>query len=206
MERGERFDHPLIERYASQEMARLFSPLVRHSTWRDLWIALAQAEHELGFPVTKEQIAELIAHRSEFDWDRVAALEQELRHDVMAHVHHYGERAPKAKGIIHLGATSCFVTDNDDLVLFRQALRMVEARLAAALHTLSAFATKWRALSCLGYTHFQVALLVTVSKRACLWAQDLALDLDEVRRIAAWLPFRGVKGTTGTQASFLSLA
>ncbi len=206
MERGERFDHPLIERYASPEMARLFSPLVRHSTWRDLWIALAQAEHELGFPVTKEQIAELIAHRGEFDWDRVAALEKELRHDVMAHVHHFGERAPKARGIIHLGATSCFVTDNADLLLFRQALRQVEARLAAALHALGEFATKWRAQPCLGYTHFQVAQPVTVGKRACLWAQDLALDLDEVRRIVAWLPFRGVKGTTGTQASFLSLA
>lgn len=206
MERGERFDHPLIERYASPEMARLFSPLVRHSTWRDLWIALAQAEHELGFPVTREQVAELIAHRGEFDWDRVAVLEKELRHDVMAHVHHFGELAPKARAIIHLGATSCFVTDNADLVLFRQALRQVETRLASALHALGEFATKWRNQPCLGYTHFQVAQPVTVGKRACLWAQDLALDLDEVRRIAAWLPFRGVKGTTGTQASFLSLA
>ncbi len=206
MERGDRFDHPLIERYASPEMARLFSPRARHGAWRDLWIALAQAEHELGFPVTKEQVAELRAHRDSFDWDQVAKYEKELRHDVMAHVHHYGDLCPKARPIIHLGATSCFVTDNGDLLLYRQALRMVEQRLAAVLRALSTFAQQWRAQPCLGYTHFQVAQPVTVGKRACLWAQDFALDLDEVRRIAEWLPFRGVKGTTGTQATFLTLA
>lgn len=206
MERGDRFDHPLIERYASQEMARLFSPRARHGAWRDLWIALARAEHELGFPVTPEQIAELEAHRDEFDWDRVAKYEKELRHDVMAHVHHYGDLCPKARGIIHLGATSCFVTDNGDLLLYRQALRLLERRLAAVLAALGAFAQQWRATPCLGYTHFQVAQPVTIGKRACLWAQDFALDLDELRRIAAWLPFRGVKGTTGTQATFLTLA
>jgi adenylosuccinate lyase len=206
MERGERFDHPLIERYASPQMARLFSPLARHGTWRDLWIALAQAEHELGFPVAKEQIAELRAHRDEFDWDKVAKYEKELRHDVMAHVHHYGDLCPQARPIIHLGATSCFVTDNADLILYRQALRLVEQRLAAVLAALASFAREWRAQPCLGYTHFQVAQPVTVGKRACLWAQDMALDLDEVRRIAEWLPFRGVKGTTGTQATFLTLA
>ncbi|HEU4420149.1 MAG TPA: adenylosuccinate lyase, partial [Planctomycetota bacterium] len=205
-ERGRRFDHPLIERYASPEMAGLFSPLARHTTWRDLWIRLAEVEHELGFPVTREQVEELRRHRDEFDWDRVAALEKDLRHDVMAHVHHYGEVAPKAKAIIHLGATSCFVTDNADLIAYRLALRLVERRLAAVLRVLAQFAKKWRAEPCLGYTHFQVAQPVTVGKRACLWAQDFALDLDEVRRIQSWLPFRGVKGTTGTQASFLSLA
>ena len=205
-DRGDRFDHPLIERYASQEMARLFSPRTRHTAWRDLWIALAQAEHELGFPVTAAQVAELKAHRDEFDWDKVAQLEKELRHDVMAHVHHYGDLCPKARPIIHLGATSCFVTDNADLMIYRRALRMLEQRLAAVLRELSAFAQKWRAQPCLGYTHFQVAQPVTVGKRACLWAQDFALDLDEVQRIAAWLPFRGVKGTTGTQATFLTLA
>ena len=206
MERGDRFDHPLIERYASQDMARLFSPRVRHGTWRELWIALARAEHELGFPVSAEQIAELEAHRDEFDWERIAKYEKELRHDVMAHVHHYGDLCPKARPIIHLGATSCFVTDNADLLLYRQALGLVEQRLAAVLGGLAAFAAQWRAEPCLGYTHFQVAQPVTVGKRACLWAQDFALDLDEVRRVVEWLPFRGVKGTTGTQATFLTLA
>jgi adenylosuccinate lyase len=205
-ERGLRFDHPLIERYASQEMGGLFSPRARHTAWRDLWIALAQAEHELGFPVTQEQIAELKAHRDEFDWDSAARLEKELRHDVMAHVHLYGDLCPKARPIIHLGATSCFVTDNADLVIYRRALRMLEQRLAAVLRAFGEFAKRWRAQPCLGYTHFQVAQPVTVGKRACLWAQDFALDLDEVRRIAEWLPFRGVKGTTGTQATFLLLA
>ncbi|MCR9247794.1 MAG: adenylosuccinate lyase [bacterium] len=203
---GDRFDHPLIERYSSREMAALFSPRSRHLAWRDLWIALAKAQHAAGFPVTAEQIAELEAHREEFDFDRVAEIEKELRHDVMAHVTHYGELAPTAKPIIHLGATSCFVTDNGDLVLYREALRLVEQRLAAALRAFAEFAEEWRNEPCLGYTHFQVAQPVTVGKRACLWAQDIALDLDEVRRIIAWLPFRGVKGTTGTQATFLKLA
>jgi adenylosuccinate lyase len=205
-DRGDRFDHPLIERYASPEMAALFSPRARHTTWRALWIALAEAEHELGLPVTSEQVAELRAHKDEFDWDRCAQLEKELRHDVMAHVHHYGELAPKARPIIHLGATSCFVTDNADLILCRQALRICEQRLVAVLRALGEFAAKWRQQPCLGYTHFQVAQPVTVGKRACLWAQDFAIDLDEVRRVQQWLPFRGVKGTTGTQASFLALA
>ncbi|MEY4672322.1 MAG: adenylosuccinate lyase [Planctomycetota bacterium] len=205
-DRGDRFDHPLTERYASREMARLFSPRTRHTTWRDLWIALAQAEKDLGFPVKQEQVDQLKQARDQFDWDRVAALEKELRHDVMAHVHHYGELAPGAKAIIHLGATSCYVTDNGDLVVFREALRMVEQRLVAVLRALGEFARQWRAQPCLGYTHYQVAQPVTVGKRACLWAQDFALDLDEVRRVIDWLPFRGVKGTTGTQASFLALA
>jgi adenylosuccinate lyase len=205
-DRGDRFDHPLIERYASQEMARLFSPRERHTTWRDLWICLAEAEHQLGFPVTQEQIDELRSVRDQFDWDRVAQIEKELRHDVMAHVHHYGELAPKARPIIHLGATSCFVTDNGDLLLYRRALRMLEQRLGAVLAAFAAFAETWKDQPCLGYTHFQVAQPVTVGKRACLWAQDFALDLDEVQRVADWLPFRGVKGTTGTQATFLMLA
>ena len=205
-DRGDRFDNPLTERYASREMARLFSPRTRHTTWRDLWIALAQAEKDLGFPVSQPQVDELKKVRDHFDWDRVAELEKELRHDVMAHVHHYGELAPGARAIIHLGATSCYVTDNGDLVVFREALRMIEQRLAAVLRALGDFARQWRNQPCLGYTHFQVAQPVTVGKRACLWAQDFVLDLDEVRRIIDWLPFRGVKGTTGTQASFLALA
>jgi adenylosuccinate lyase len=206
MDRGDRFDHPLIERYASREMARLFSPRFRHTTWRELWIALARAQHELGFPVTAAQIAEMVAHRDEFDWDRVAQYERELRHDVMAHVHHFGDLCPQARSIVHLGATSCYVTDNADLIAYRQALQQLERRLVAVLTELAAFAERWRAEPCLGYTHFQVAQPVTIGKRACLWAQDFALDLDEIRRVVAWLPFRGVKGTTGTQATFLSLA
>jgi adenylosuccinate lyase len=206
MDRPERFDHPLIERYASAEMAALFSPRARHGTWRDLWIALARAEHELGFPVSRQQVDELVAHRDTFDWERVAKYEKELRHDVMAHVHHYGDLCPSARPIIHLGATSCFVTDNGDLIAYRQALRLLEQRLVQVLRALAAFAQQWRSEPCLGYTHFQVAQPVTVGKRATLWAQDFLLDLDEVRRIVAWLPFRGVKGTTGTQATFLLLA
>ncbi|MGK0303407.1 MAG: adenylosuccinate lyase [Planctomycetota bacterium] len=206
MERGERFDHPLIERYASKDMARLFSPRARHTAWRDLWICLADAEQQLGFPVTKEQIADLREHRDTFDWDRVAELEKELRHDVMAHVHHFGELAKSAKPIIHLGATSCFVTDNADLVIYRQAMGLIARRLGAVMANLAEFAKQWRAQPCLGYTHFQVAQPVTVGKRACLWAQDFALDFDEILRVIEWLPFRGVKGTTGTQATFLLLA
>ncbi|MFT4512815.1 MAG: adenylosuccinate lyase [Planctomycetota bacterium] len=206
MERGERFDHPLIERYASKDMARLFSPRARHTAWRDLWICLADAEQKLGFPVTKEQIADLREHRDTFDWDRVAELEKELRHDVMAHVHHFGELAKSAKPIIHLGATSCFVTDNADLVIYRQAMGLIARRLGAVMANLAEFAKQWRAQPCLGYTHFQVAQPVTVGKRACLWAQDFALDFDEILRVIEWLPFRGVKGTTGTQATFLLLA
>ncbi len=170
-----------------------------------MWIALAQAQHELGLPVTAEQVEDLREHREDIDLDRVAELEKDLRHDVMAHVHHFGECAPSAKGIIHLGATSAFVTDNADLIIYRRALQEIERRLCRAIAALAAFAREHRDLACLGYTHFQVAQPVTVGKRACLWLQDLLLDLDEVRRIVQWLPCRGVKGTTGTQASFLSL-
>ena len=200
-----RFEHPLIERYAGREMAELFAPESRHGTWRALWIALARAEQELGLAITDEQIGELEGVRDRFDWDRVRELERELRHDVMAHVHHFGELAPSARGIVHLGATSCFVTDNGDLMLFRRGLRLLERRLCAAIRALAEFASQWRDEPCLGYTHFQVAQPTTVGKRACLWLQDLVLDLDEVRRVADWLPARGVKGTTGTQASFLAL-
>ena len=164
-------------------MARLFSPRARHTAWRDLWICLAESEEKLGFPVTKEQIAELRKHRDTFDWDRVAELEKELRHDVMAHVHHFGELAPSAKPIIHLGATSCFVTDNAHLVIYRQAMGLIARRLGAVMANLAEFAKQWRSQPCLGYTHFQVAQPVTVGKRACLWAQDFALDFDEILRV-----------------------
>ena len=202
---GDRFDHPLIERYASKEMARLFSPASRHGTWRTLWIELARAQMELGLPITPAQVRAMEAVRGRFDWERVAAIEKERRHDVMAHVQHFGELAPEAMPIIHLGATSCFVTDNGDLLVYRQALRMLEQQLCACIDALAGFARRHRAVACLGYTHFQVAQPTTVGKRACLWLFDLLLDLDEVRRVVAWLPARGVKGTTGTQASFLAL-
>ncbi|MEE2886014.1 MAG: lyase family protein, partial [Planctomycetota bacterium] len=205
MTSGERFEQPLIDRYAGRDMASLFSPRARHGVWRDLWIALARAESDLGLPITDAQIAELVAHRDDFDWEAVAAYEKDLRHDVMAHVHHYGDVAPSARGIIHLGATSCFVTDNADLVQYREALRKVARRLGRVIDALRSFAHEHQALPCLGYTHFQVAQPTTVGKRAALWIQDLLLDLDEVQRVIDWLPCRGVKGTTGTQATFLSL-
>ena len=186
-------------------MSQVFSPRARHGTWRDLWIALAQSQMELGLPISSDQVEELKAFREEFDWAAVAAYEKELRHDVMAHVRHFGDLAPGARAIIHLGATSCYVTDNGDLMLYRRALRLTERRLASAIRALASFAREYRRLACLGYTHFQVAQPVTVGKRAALWIQDLLFDIDEVRRLIEWLPCRGVKGTTGTQASFLAL-
>lgn len=199
------FEHPLLQRYASAEMSAVFSPQARHETWRVLWIALAQAQRALGLDITQPQIDAMQAVQTRFDWQRLAALEKELRHDVMAHVLHFGELAPSAKPIIHLGATSCYVTDNGDLMLYRRALTLLDRKLQRVLAALSEFAHKWRELPCLGFTHYQPAQPVTVGKRACLWLQDFVLDLEEVRRIDAWLPCRGVKGTTGTQATFLSL-
>jgi adenylosuccinate lyase len=174
--------------------------------WRDLWIALARAEHELGLPVTTAQIAALEAARERIDLDRVAEIEAELRHDVMAHVKHFGEEAgAEAEKIIHLGATSCFVADNADLVVIREGLELLMDRLFTVLDQLRGFARTHRALPTLAYTHFQPAQLTTVGKRACLWAYDLALDLQTIAGLRERLPFRGVKGTTGTQASFLAL-
>jgi adenylosuccinate lyase len=205
MTSADRFDHPLIERYSSPTMASLFAPASRHGTWRTLWIELARAQMQLGLPITPQQVSALECARDRFDWQRVAVIEKERRHDVMAHVEHFGELAPAAKGILHLGATSCFVTDNGDLILYRRALEFLEQRLCATIAALADFAAVHRAVACLGYTHFQVAQPTTVGKRACLWLQDLLIDLDEVRRVRTWLPARGVKGTTGTQASFLAL-
>jgi adenylosuccinate lyase len=199
------FEHPLLRRYASAEMSAIFSPRSRHGTWRLLWVVLAQAQRELGLDITEAQVADMRAVQERFDWARLAALEKELRHDVMAHVHHFGELAPSAKPIIHLGATSCYVTDNGDLLLYRRALDLLDRKLQRVLAALAEFARKHRDLACLGFTHYQAAQPVTVGKRACLWAQDFVLDLEEVRRLVAWLPCRGVKGTTGTQASFLTL-
>ena len=201
--------NPLYERYASPEMARIFSSRHRFRTWRRLWITLAQCERELGLPITGEQIAALERVADDADLERVAELERRTRHDVVAHLRHYAEQADRvhagAGGILHLGATSAFITNNTDVLLMREALELLAGRLAAAVRELAAFARRHRTLPCLAYTHFQPAQLTTVGKRACLWLQDFLLDLSEVRHRLSTLRCRGVKGTTGTQASFLTL-
>ena len=199
------YENPLISRYASPEMSEIFSPQRKFSTWRRLWVALAEAEAELGLPITPQQIEQLKTHVDDIDFEAAAGYERRLRHDVMAHVHAYGDVCPDARAIIHLGATSCFVTDNTDLLLLRDALQLVGQRLAAVIDRLGAFAAEHRDLACLGFTHMQPAQPTTMGKRACLWAYDLALDLEEVERRIAALKARGPKGTTGTQASFLRL-
>ena len=199
------YDNPLVGRYASREMSQLWGPQRKFSTWRRLWLVLAEAEAELGLNVTAEQIAELRTHLDDIDFVRAAELEKRLRHDVMAHVHLYAERCPKARPIIHLGATSAYVTDNTDLILTREALCIVRDRLVGAIDALSSFAQRYRELPCLGFTHFQPAQLTTVGKRATLWCYDLVLDLAEIEHRLNTLRCRGVKGTTGTQASFLAL-
>jgi len=200
-----RYPHPLIDRYASAEMTDIFSPLRQALTWRDLWMALAEIESELGVSIPDEAIAELRAHRDEIDLDRIAEIEADLRHDVMAHVHHYGEVAPGARPYIHLGATSAYVADNAGLIQLRDALALTRERLLGAISGLSAFADRWRELPTLGYTHWQPAQPVTVGKRATLWLQDFVADLEQVRQLEAELKFRGARGTTGTEATFLEL-
>jgi adenylosuccinate lyase len=199
------YDNPLVGRYASRQMSELWGPQRKFATWRRLWIILAEAEAELGLNVTPQQIAELRAHADDIDFSRAVQLEKRLRHDVMAHVHLYGELCPQARPIIHLGATSAYVTDNTDLILMREALLMVRDRLMAVIDALARFADQQRHVACLGFTHFQPAQLTTVGKRATLWCYDLVLDLEEVEHRLATLRARGVKGTTGTQASFLAL-
>jgi adenylosuccinate lyase len=199
------YENPLISRYASREMATLWGDQRKFSTWRRLWVWLAEAEAELGLPVTKEQIAELKAHTDDINFDAAQQYERKLRHDVMAHVHAYGDQCPAARPIIHLGATSCYVTDNTDLILMRESLQMVAGRLVAVIVALADFAQKYRDLPTLSFTHLQPAQPTTVGRRACLWAYDLALDLAEVEHRIASLKSRSVKGTTGTQASFLEL-
>ncbi len=199
------YENPLISRYASRDMSRIWSAQHRHSTWRRLWVALAEAEAELGLQISPAQIEELRAAVDDIDFDLAAKYEKQLRHDVMAHVHTYGDRCPGAKGIIHLGATSCYVTDNGDLLLIRESLELLRSRLVRVIDRLAKFAVEYRALPCLGFTHLQPAQPTTVGKRACLWAYDLVLDLEELEHRLDTLRFRGVKGTTGTQASFLEL-
>ena len=199
------YESPLASRYASKYMLHLFSPDMRFETWRRLWVSLAKAQHELGLPVTQAQVDELAAHVSPIDYDVVSAREKEVRHDVMAHIYAFGKDAPGAAGIIHLGATSCYVTDNADLVIYRDALRHLRAELTAVMENLCAFAERYAAMPCLGYTHYQPAQLVTVGKRAALWLQDLMLDLEELDDVLAAIRFLGCRGTTGTEASFLAL-
>ncbi len=199
------YENPLIRRYASPEMSRLWGDRTKFRMWRELWVWLAEAEAELGVPITPEQIAELKRHADTIDFEAAQAHEHRLRHDVMAHIQAFGDLCPSARGIIHLGATSCYVTDNTDLMLMRRGLRLIAARLAAVIDQLGKFAKAERDLACLAFTHLQPAQPTTVGKRACLWAADLALDLTEVEHRLAELKARGVKGTTGTQASFLEL-
>jgi len=201
----DRYESPLSLRYASEYMLRLFSPDMRYSTWRRLWVALAKAQKALGLPITEEQVEQMEAHIHDIDYDLVSQREKELRHDVMAHIHVYGEAAPKAAGIIHLGATSCYVTDNTDLILYREALRYLRAELVAVLANLSAFAEKYKDLPTLGYTHYQPAQLVTVGKRATLWMQDFLSDICEIDFVLENIKFLGCRGTTGTEASFMEL-
>ena len=200
------YESPLASRNASKEMLQLFSPQRKFGLWRRLWLELARCERELGLTrITPEALAQMEAKLDDIDFDRAADWEKRLRHDVMAHVRTFEEAAPAAKGIIHLGATSQYVVDNADLIIMRQALQLLTGRLASAIDALGTFALRWKDLPTLGYTHFQPAQLTTVGKRATLWAQDLALDLAELEHRIATLRFRGVKGTTGTQASFLAL-
>ena len=199
------YESPLSSRYASDEMQYIFSPDKKFSTWRRLWVALARAEMELGLPVTQEQVDELEAHINDIDYEKAAQWEKKLRHDVMAHVHTYGELCPKAMPIIHLGATSCYVGDNTDVILMREGLELVRAKLVKVIARLAKFAEEYKALPTLGFTHFQAAQLVTVGKRATLWMNELLMDLEEVEHRISTLKLLGSKGTTGTQASFLEL-
>ncbi|MCL7971321.1 MAG: adenylosuccinate lyase [marine benthic group bacterium] len=200
-----RYPHPLIERYASAEMADVFSPARQARTWRDLWIALAETERALGVDIPPAAIEAMRTARDEVDLERVAELEADLRHDVMAHVHHFGEGAPEARPYIHLGATSCYVTDNAGLIQLREGLEIVRSRLVSAVAGLAGFADRWKGLPTLGYTHWQPAQPTTVGKRASLWLQDLLLDLEQVDLVLSELRFRGARGTTGTEDSFLEL-
>ena len=199
------YQSPLNSRYASRDMQHLFSPERKFRTWRQLWIALAEVEQELGLPISDSQIAEMKAHADDINYDVAAREEARVRHDVMAHVHAFGEQCPSARGIIHLGATSCYVGDNTDLILMAEGLRLIRARLVAVIQSLSGFAAQYRDLATLGFTHFQPAQPVTVGKRATLWIQDLLMDLDDLDHVQRSLAFLGSKGTTGTQASFMSL-
>lgn len=199
------YESPLASRYASKYMLELFSADTRSQTWRKLWVSLAKAEMKLGLPITEDQVNELAAHVTDIDYDCISKREKEVRHDVMAHVYAFGQVAPSAAGIIHLGATSCYVTDNADLIIYRDGLRYLRGELLKVIANLADFAEKYKALPTLGYTHYQPAQLVTVGKRASLWMQDLLSDLDEIDFAIENIKFLGCRGTTGTEASFVDL-
>ena len=202
---NDRYQSPLSERYASKEMQYIFSPDMKFKTWRRLWIALAQTEQELGLPITDEQIQELIAAKDDINYDVAKAREAEVRHDVMSHVYAYGQQCPNAKGIIHLGATSCYVGDNTDIIIMREALRLVRKKLINVIAELAKFADTYKNQPTLAFTHFQPAQPTTVGKSATLWLLDLTMDLNDLDYILSQLKLLGSKGTTGTQASFLEL-
>src|SRR5438552_19083893 len=202
----ETYESPLATRNASAEMLRLFSSAYKFGLWRRIWVELARSQRELGISrISENAIRQMSEKVDDIDFDRAADWEKRLRHDVMAHVHTFEESAPAAKGIIHLGATSQDIVDNADLIIMRRAMTLIAQRLACAIDALATFAEKWKDLPTLSYTHFQPAQLTTVGKRATLWAQDFVIDLEEIEHRLATLKFRGIKGTTGTQASFLAL-
>ena len=201
----DRYQSPLSERYASKEMQYIFSPEKKFRTWRKLWIALAETEKELGLPITDEQISELKEHQDDINFEAAKEREKLVRHDVMSHVYAYGLQCPKAKGIIHLGATSCYVGDNTDLILMTEALKLVRRKLINVMNELAAFADKYKKQPTLAFTHFQPAQPTTVGKRATLWLMDLSLDLEDLDHVIRSMKLLGSKGTTGTQASFLEL-
>ena len=202
---NDRYHSPLSERYASKEMQYIFSPDKKFRTWRKLWIALAETEKELGLPITQEQIDELKAHAEDINYDVAKEREKVVRHDVMSHVYAYGQQCPKAKGIIHLGATSCYVGDNTDIILMAEALEIVKKKLVNVIAELADFAEKYKELPTLAFTHFQPAQPTTVGKRATLWLQEFEMDLEDLEYVKSTLKLLGSKGTTGTQASFLEL-
>ncbi|MCQ2567282.1 MAG: adenylosuccinate lyase [Mogibacterium sp.] len=199
------YESPLSSRYASEYMQKLFSADMRYTTWRRLWVSLARAEMKLGLPITEEQVTEMEAHVADIDYATVSEREKQVRHDVMAHIYAFGKVAPSAAGIIHLGATSCYVTDNADLIIYREALRYLRKELLVVIKNLSEFADKYKSIPTLGYTHYQPAQLITVGKRASLWIQDLVSDIDEIDHVISRMKMLGCRGTTGTEASFVDL-
>ena len=202
---NDRYQSPLSERYASKEMQYIFSPDKKFKTWRKLWIALAETEKELGLPITQEQIDELKEHAEDINYEVAKERERLVRHDVMSHVYAYGQQCPKAKGIIHLGATSCYVGDNTDLIIMTEGLRLVRKKLINVMAELAKFADKYKNQPTLAFTHFQPAQPTTVGKRATLWLNELCLDLEDLDHVLSSMKLLGSKGTTGTQASFLEL-
>lgn len=205
MDKRNQYNSPLTKRYSSEEMSYLFSEEFKFKTWRKLWIALAEVEAELGLPITEEQLDDLRLYQEDINYEAAEQREQEVRHDVMSHVYAYGLQAEKARGIIHLGATSCYVGDNTDIIIMREALLVIRRKLLGVIRNLREFSLNYKSLPTLGFTHYQPAQLTTVGKRASLWLQDLVMDFYELEHVLDIMRFRGVKGTTGTQASFMAL-